>query len=177
MKIVLSWSLSSEYLLIYSCKRFHLNENRSQLKFIDWESFSLEVYPLRIVLTWSLSTENRSHYCSGTPAEFMKNFSLTVSAFIVKTFTKGSKNTKLFGNVNAYKFNIFIILWKFSQNVEHFFHDLKSCASSTLQTLSKWKFSQVLALSFVKKITMKALTMWKNSQMKIFNCEKFHKFW
>ena len=127
---------------------------------------------MRIVLSWSLSTENRSHYCSGTPAEFMKNFSLTVSAFIVKTFTKGSKNTKLFGNVNAYKFNIFIILWKLSQNVEQFSHDLKSCVSFTLQTLSKWKFSQVLALSLWKNSQVLALTMWKNSQMKIFTLVK-----
>ena len=143
---------------------------------------------MRIVLTWSLSTENRSHYRSGTPVEFMKNFSLTVSAFIVKTFTKSRKNTKLFGNVNAYKFNIFIILWKFSQNVEQFFHDLKSCTSFTLQALSKWRFSQVLALSLWKKSQMLALSLWKKSQwkqiiffvkkftnVKIFKCKKIHK--
>ena len=36
MKIVLSWSLSTE--------------NRSQLKFIDWKSFSVEVYQVNIFM-------------------------------------------------------------------------------------------------------------------------------
>jgi hypothetical protein len=77
------------------------------------------------------------------------------SAYIVKIFTNCNTNTKLFWNENAYKFSISIFLWKLSQSVEQFSPDAQIFTWLNLQTLSKWKFSQVLAFS-----------LWKNSQWK-----------
>ena len=89
------------------------------------------------------------------------------SAYIVKNFTNCSTNTKLFWNENAYKFSITVFLWRISQSAEEISPDQYLFMWLNLQTLSKWRFSQVLAFSLWKKSQWKQVIslLWKNSQM------------
>ena len=131
-KILQSWNFAQWK--VYTCEYFHnekkyiceILNNESAFASNCWKRFQCDFF----------HKDCEFFHLKIAKKCLVKNFT-GESASIVHFFTNCSTNTKLFRNVNAYKFSICMILWRISQTAEEISSDLNLCVRIILQALTK----------------------------------------